>query len=400
MTNSTIGIDDSSTTSEQSADRSDIFFQMDERKNEFLATLAHELRNPLAPIQNGLQLLAMMKLGEDAENVRAMMARQVEQIVHLVDDLMDVSRIGCGKLALDKQVCIVKAIVDAAIEESIILISENGLSLEVIDRSQAACVCGDRTRLTQVVCNLLNNSAKYGRTGGKIVLELDVRDSFVLLRIRDDGIGIAAERLQDIFKMYSQIEGAQDRRSVGLGIGLALVKTLVELHGGFVNAESEGPNLGSTFTVQLPLATGIQCESLAPQTVTGHSSRKCRILIVDDMKAMRVVTEQLLVKLGHTVQVAENGRTALEMLDSFKPDIVFSDVSMPGMDGHELAREIRKREDLSSVHLVAMTGYGQPSDRETAFNAGFDHHLTKPVALQRLRELFDELNDGAYHAVS
>lgn len=390
MANSTIGFD-SSTTAEQSADRQAKFFGMDEHKNDFLATLAHELRNPLAPIQNGLQLLAMMKLGEDAENVRAMMARQVAQIVHLVDDMLDVSRIGCGKMALDKQVCIVKAIVDAAIEESTILISENGLTLEVIDRSNAACVCGDMSRLTQVVCNLLNNSAKYGRTGGKIVLELDIRDSFVLVRVRDDGIGIAAERLQDIFKMYSQIEGAHDRRSVGLGIGLALVKTLVELHDGFVNAESEGPNLGSTFTVQLPLVSGIQLESLAPQTVSGHSSRSCRILVVDDMRAMRVVTEQLLVKLGHTVQVAENGKMALEMLDSFRPDIVFSDVSMPGMDGHELARRIRKREDLSSVRLVAMTGYGQPSDRETAFNAGFDHHLTKPVALYRLRELFDEL---------
>jgi len=390
MTNSTIGFDDSSVTPEQSGDRSDSFLQMDERKNDFLATLAHELRNPLAPIQNGLQLLAMMKLGEDAENVLAMMARQVAQIVHLVDDLMDVSRIGCGKMALDKQVCIVKAIVDTAIEESIILISENGLSLEVIDRSNAACVCGDRSRLTQVVSNLLNNSAKYGRIGGKIVLELDIRDSFVLLRIRDDGIGIAAERLQDIFKMYSQIKGAHDRSPVGLGIGLALVKTLVELHGGFVNAESEGPSLGSTFTVQLPLATAIQFENSAPQTTTGFSFRKCRILIVDDMRAMRVVTEQLLVKLGHTVQVAESGKIALEMLDSFKPDIVFSDVSMPGMDGHELARRIREREDLGSVRLVAMTGYGQPSDRETAFNAGFDHHLIKPVALQRLRELFDE----------
>ena len=390
MANSTIGFD-SSTTPEQSTDRQAKFFGMDEHKNDFLATLAHELRNPLAPIQNGLQLLAMMKLGEDAENVRAMMARQVAQIVHLVDDMLDVSRIGCGKMALDKQVCIVKAIVDAAIEESTILISENGLTLEVIDRSNAACVCGDMSRLTQVVCNLLNNSAKYGRTGGKIVLELDIRDSFVLVRVRDDGIGIATERLQDIFKMYSQIEGAHNRRSVGLGIGLALVKTLVELHDGFVNAESEGPNLGSTFTVQLPLVSGIQLESLAPQTVSDHSSRSCRILVVDDMRAMRVVTEQLLVKLGHTVQVAENGKMALEMLDSFRPDIVFSDVSMPGMDGHELVRRIRKREDLSSVRLVAMTGYGQPSDRETAFNAGFDHHLTKPVALHRLRELFDEL---------
>jgi len=391
MTYSSIEFNVPSATPEQLVDRPNSIIEMDQRKNEFLATLAHELRNPLAPIKYGLQLLAMMKLGEDAENVVAMMARQVEQIVHLVDDLLDVSRIGCGKMVLDKQVCIVKAIVEAAIEESTILISENGLTLEVIDQSNAACVCGDMSRLTQVVCNLLNNSAKYGRVGGKIVLELEVRDGFVILRVRDNGIGIAADRLQDIFKMYSQIECAEVRGSAGLGIGLALVKTLVELHGGFVNAESEGRNLGSTFTVRLPLASGIQLESLAPKEVFSHSSRSYRIMVVDDMRAMRIVTEQLLVKLGHTVQVAENGKLALDMLDSFKPDVVFSDVSMPGMDGYELARQIRERDDHCSVNLVAMTGYGQPADREMAFGAGFDHHLTKPVALQRLRELFDDL---------
>ncbi|MDZ4850598.1 MAG: response regulator [Pirellulaceae bacterium] len=395
MTNSTTEFDIFPASPERSADRSDVFFQMDKRKNEFLATLAHELRNPLAPIKNGLQLMAFMKLGEEAENVRAMMARQVEQIVHLVDDLLDVSRIGCGKLVLDKQVCIVKAIVDAAIEESTILISENGMTLEVRDNSQAACVCGDLSRLTQVICNLLNNSAKYGRIGGKIVLELDVCDGLVVIRVRDDGIGIAADRLQDIFRMYSQIESAQGRGSAGLGIGLALVRTLVDLHGGCVDAESPGPNCGSTFTVRLPLVTGILLEN-ASKRVAKHSSLSYRVLVVDDMRAMRVVTEQLLVKLGHTVQLAENGKLALEMMDSFKPDVVFSDISMPGMSGHELARRIRERADLSSVYLVAMTGYGQPSDREMAFSAGFDRHLTKPVAIQRLRDLFDEL-DIAQH---
>lgn len=377
---------------EQLPGSSDTFFEMDQRKNALLATLAHELRNPLAPIKNGLHLLALMSLGEEAEVVRSMMVRQVEQIVHLVDDLLDVARIGSGKLALDKQICTISAVVKSAIEESAILISENHMTLELIDSSQAACVCGDLCRLTQIVCNLLNNSAKYGRSGGKILLELEVCNGSVIIRINDDGIGIAADRLEDIFTMYSQIESAHGRGLAGLGIGLALVRNLVELHGGSVGVESDGPERGSTFTVKLPLATGIVGENISSKEIVNHSQRSFRVLVVDDMRAMRVVTEQLLQKLGHEVQVAENGEVALTKLDSFKPDVVLSDITMPVMSGHELARKIRERTDLDSVCLVALTGYGQSSDREMAFEAGFDRHLTKPVSFQSILALFDELD--------
>lgn len=377
---------------EQMPGSSDTFFEMDQRKNALLATLAHELRNPLAPIKNGLQLLALMSLSEEAEVVRSMMVRQVEQIVHLVDDLLDVARIGSGKLALDKQICTISAVVKSAIEESAILISENQMTLELIDTSQAACVCGDLCRLTQIVCNLLNNSAKYGRSGGKILLELEVCDGSVIIRVKDDGIGIAADRLEDIFTMYSQIDSAHGRGLAGLGIGLALVRNLVELHGGLVEVESDGPERGSTFTVKLPLATGIVRENISSKETSNHSKRSFRVLVVDDMRAMRVVTEQLLQKLGHEVQIAENGEVALTKLDSFKPDVVFSDITMPVMSGHELARQVRNRTDLDSVCLVALTGYGQSSDRELAFEAGFDRHLTKPVSFQSILALFDELD--------
>ncbi len=379
-------------TRQQISDRSDTLFAMDQRKNEFLATLAHELRNPLAPIKNGLQLLALMKLGDEAEIVRTMMVRQVEQIVHLVDDLLDVARVSTGKLQLDKQICIVSEIVKSAIEESAILISENNMTLEVINKCDGACVCGDPSRLTQVVCNLLNNSAKYGKKGGKIQLETDVCKGSVIIRINDDGIGIDADRLQDIFEMYSQVDSAHSRGLAGLGIGLSLVRTLVELHDGLVTVESAGANCGSTFTVKLPLATGNLRGKMPSKATSQIPKRSFRVLVVDDMRAMRVVTEQLLHRLGHEVQVAENGEVALETLNSFRPDIVFSDITMPLIGGYELARRIRERTDLDSVCLVALTGFGQSSDRERAFDAGFDRHLTKPVDFQSLRALFDELD--------
>ncbi len=379
-------------TSEYAAVRSAIVLEMEHRNTELLATLGHELRNPMAPIKNGLQLLAMMNLSEDAEKVRAMMARQVEQIVHLVENLVDGSRINCGKVLLDKQVFTLASAVEAAVEESSIFISESGLTLEVIDKSDAACVCGDLCRLTQVISNLLSNAAKFGRSGGRIVLNLDTHDGFVFIRVHDNGIGIAADHLKNIFTMYEQVETAQGCRSAGLGIGLALVRSLVELHGGIVTAVSDGLDCGSTFTVRLPFVTGINRANVLSSVVPDRPSRQRRVLVVDDVRAMRFVTKQLLEKLGHEVQVAENGRSALEVLDSFKPEVVFSDLTMPVMGGHELARRIRERNDLENVCLVALSGYGQWSDREMAFEAGFDRHLTKPVDFQRMQDLFNELD--------
>jgi CheY-like chemotaxis protein/two-component sensor histidine kinase len=378
-------------------ERANKFFETDQRKDEFVATLAHEIRNPLAPIKTGLQLLALMGLSDEAEKVRTMMARQVDQIVRLVDDLLDISRMSCGKVMLDKQVCKVITVIEAAVEASSSLIAENGMKLEVIDNSNAACVCGDLCRLTQVFVNLLNNSAKFGRIGGNVSLTLDVVDGFVVIRVQDNGIGIAVDRLTDIFKMYSQIDRAQGRGAAGLGIGLAVVRNLVELHGGIVNAESDGSGCGSTFTVRLPLAVGILGGDASAKTTLHNSIHTLRVLVVEDLRAMRIVTEQLLGKLGHEVQVAENGEQALEMLETFRPDVVFSDIAMPVMDGYELARRIREKGELDSVRLVALSGYGRSSDREFAFEAGFDRQITKPINFKQLQELLDELDSLKHH---
>lgn len=201
-----------------------------------------------------------------------------------------------------------------------------------------------------------------------------------------------AHAADQVNTLYSQVESAQGRGSAGLGICLALVKSLVELHGGIVDAESDGPNCCSVFTVRLPLAIGILGENASSKTVSNHSSRSFRVLVVDDLRDIRIVTQQLLERLRHEVQVAENGQVALEKLEVFRPDVVFSDIAMPVMNGHDLARRIRERSDFDSVCLVALTGRGQSSDREMAFEAGFDRHLTKPVDFQRFRNLFDELD--------
>ncbi len=287
-----------------STDPANEFFAMNQRRNEFLATLAHELRNPLAPIKHGLLLMSYLGLSKEAEDLRAMMARQVDQIARLVDDLLDVSRIGCGKVLLQRESLSLSLVVQGAIEESIGLINENALTLEVNDRTATARVLGDRGRLTQVICNLLNNSAKFGRPGGKIQLTLEVVNDFVKICVRDDGIGISKDRLKDIFSMYSQIESAQGQVSAGLGIGLTLVRTLVELHGGIVDAESDGLGRGSTFTVSLPLAPAADVETVsiekqATSDNTSHKARTFRVLVVDDMKAMRIISSKLFSVLGH-----------------------------------------------------------------------------------------------------
>ena len=371
--------------------------EMDNRKNEFLATLAHELRNPLAPIKNAVQLMGMLKIDPEVDELRQMMARQVEQLVHLIDDLLDVSRIGRGKISLRREIVDLRAIIDAAVEASSTFIAENGQLLTVnVPGSDHVRVNGDPSRLTQVISNLLNNSAKYSDAGSQIELHVVEENQMAVIIVRDNGIGIASEGLRSIFDMFNQQDDTLERGSAGLGIGLTLVKTLVELHDGTVVAESEGIGKGSTFTVRLPTVASLNLTKAMPAfSVQGVSTRSLKVLIVEDMRALRVITARLLEKLGHVVEFAENGPLALLKLETFVPDVLFSDIAMPGMTGYELAQRIRQRPDCSQIYLVALTGFGQSSDRDRALDAGFDEHMVKPVDIALLQRLFERIPGSA-----
>ncbi len=369
--------------------------ESDRNKNQFLASLAHELRNPLAPIKCALDAMGLMELHAEVEGLRKMMNRQVDQLVHLVDGLLDISRISCGKLVLEKEVVPLRAIIESAVEASSTFIAESGQILTVSDLGDNAFVFADPTRMTQVVTNLLNNSAKYSGPGCRIGLTINQDDGFVTIRIRDDGSGIAADKLKSIFELYTQVGDKGERGSPGLGIGLSLVKTLVELHSGSVIAESDGTGQGSVFTVRLPTVDAPVNVVPGPgdsDATTNKPRRVFRILVVEDQRALRLVMARLLGKLGHEVEVAETGDQAIEMLARFTPEIIFSDISMPGMNGYELVRILRQRPDTSSAFIVALTGSGTEIDRKSALDSGFDEHLTKPVDIQCLRKLFERLS--------
>lgn len=363
------------------------------RKNEFLATLAHELRNPLSPIKSAVQLMSMMNISQEIDELRVIMDRQVNQLVGLLDDLMDVSRIGRGKIDLKKQVLEIRTIVDSAVENSRALIDSNHQQLTVDVPIKGLCVNVDPARLTQVVCNLLNNASKYSDVDCMIVVNAEQVGEYVVVTVKDNGSGIASERLVDIFEMFSQIEDSVERGTAGLGIGLTLVRTLVELHGGSVSAHSDGVNRGSEFSIKLPIVNSGQRPSLAE--LVAESSMPIfprRVLVVDDMRALSVVLSRLLSKLGHDVHIVDSGPAALVELKHFEAEVVFSDISMPGMTGYELAKRLRVECAERPLTLVAMTGYGQVRDREKALAAGFDEHMVKPVDFKVLQLFFQNLS--------
>ena len=368
------------------------------RMSEFLATLAHELRNPLAPIRNALDLMSMSTLNPEDEEMRSMLDRQVVQLIRLIDDLLDISRIGRGKITLHRQVANLRTVVESAIEASGMLIQEKGQVLRLDLSEEEIWVNVDPARITQVVSNLLNNASRYSDTGCVIKLALS-RDresagqAIAMMTIEDNGIGISADRLSEIFQMFAQVDDSLGRGQAGLGIGLTLVKTLVELHGGTVIAESDGVGKGSKFTVQIPLAAPTE-DSIedVPVKEWPICERSFQVLVVEDMRALRTIMARLLEKLGHRVQVAEDGLAALESITQVIPDVIFSDISMPGMTGYDLARKIKSLPSLSDTYLVAMSGYGQFSDRQQSQESGFNEHLVKPVDISKLRDFFERLS--------
>jgi PAS domain S-box-containing protein len=363
--------------------------EADRRKDEFLATLAHELRNPLAPIRNSLETMALAKLREPiVERAREIMSRQVDHLVRLVDDLLEVSRIESGKIELRSETVELSRVLASAIETSRPLIDAGGHQLIVDGPRTGLAVDGDSIRLSQVFANLLNNAAKYTEPGGTIWLSAREEGALAVISVRDTGVGIAAEMLPNVFEMFSQAHRSQRRAQDGLGIGLSLVRRLVEMHGGTVVARSGGIGHGSEFTVRLPVAgKDLGERSRKPRGGFGASLAPLSVLVADDNQDAADSLGTLLRSMGADVRVVYDGRSALAALETRRPDVALLDIGMPMMDGYELARRIRERSDSDEIVLIALTGWGQTDDRRRALEAGFDHHVGKPAEVSELRAL-------------
>ena len=367
--------------------------ETDRRKDLFLATLAHELRNPLSPLTASCQLIGLDPGNIDqVRELVVIMTRQLEHLRRLIGDLLDVSRISTSKLTLRREPLAIGEALAAALDVARPLIESAQHTLEVKLAPQLMIVAGDKVRLAQAIGNLLVNAAKYTPRGGRIQLDLWAEGSSAVIRVRDNGIGIPAERLADIFGLFTQIDTSHTRSQGGLGIGLTLARALVEMHGGSITAASAGDNQGSEFTIRLPLADQ-RTPRTSKQTTGGENGDlpAYRLLVVDDNRSASHLLSRVLTKLGQNVQVAESADEALSLLTHFEPDAVISDIAMPGTSGYELAARIRGLPLPRQPLLVALTGYGQESDRREAQAAGFDQHLTKPIGLPELRGIIQML---------
>lgn len=361
---------------------------VDRRKDEFLATLAHELRNPLGRIRTALALLCKLDPVVPAaqDNARRTIARHTDHLVRLVDDLLDVSRISLGKISLQWDSVSLASVIRSAVETSSHSIEARGHALDVTLPKQELWVCGDAVRLSQIVANLLLNAAKFTAPGGRIAIAAERAGDTVHIRLSDNGIGIAAASIDSIFGLFAQSGHSPDRVQDGLGIGLSLVRTLVELHGGQVSVSSPGVGLGSTFEVSLPLDANVPLPAAAPPPASAAGSSQ-RILVVDDNCDAADTLAELLEMYGHTVRTAYTGAQAAERTLEFKPDIVFLDIGLPDMSGYDVAVKMRQLPIPQHFLLVALTGYGQEHDRQAALQAGFNEHFAKPVDFGKLAML-------------
>ncbi|MGG7605853.1 hybrid sensor histidine kinase/response regulator [Massilia sp. BKSP1R2A-1] len=359
----------------------------DRRKDEFLATLAHELRNPLAPIRTGLDILRI-RSGDAQATQRAtdIMERQLRQMVRLVDDLLDVSRINTGKFTIKMGRVELKAVVNDALEVVRSYIELHGHELVIDLPDRPVFLHGDATRLAQVLSNLLNNAAKYTNRGGRVTLSAGVEDKTLVLEVADTGIGLAPDMLDSVFEMFVQVDSTLERSNAGLGVGLSLARKLVELHGGTIQAFSEGLGQGSRFVVRLPIV--VDPEPLTKPTPAAFiSTESYRILLADDNVDFVNSIGALLTAMGHSVVITHNGPDALAAAARFCPDYAFLDIGLPHMSGYDLARGIRNLPAGTMTVLIAVTGWGQEKDRQLAFEAGFDHHMVKPVRFEQIEEI-------------
>jgi PAS domain S-box-containing protein len=365
--------------------------EADRRKDEFLATLAHELRNPLAPIRNGLQVIRLAADNPAAvAKSREMMDRQLSHMVRLIDDLLDVSRISRNKMELRRTSVFLRDAVSAAVETARPAIESAGHELTVTLPEESVHLDADLTRLAQVFSNLLTNAAKYTEQGGKIWLSASLVGSEAVLTVQDTGIGIPAEALPRIFDMFSQVDRSVERATGGLGIGLALVKGLVEMHGGTVAAASDGEGAGTTFTVRLPVLISHPGIAHVTPPDNGPPGPRRRVLVADDNRDSAESMGMLLELLGHEVRIVYDGLSAVTAAEEFRPELILMDVGMPGLSGYDATRRIRRLPLGRSVSVIALTGWGQECDRVESKQAGCNGHLVKPVSLADLSALFSD----------
>ncbi|GGY35817.1 hybrid sensor histidine kinase/response regulator [Pseudoduganella albidiflava] len=361
--------------------------EADRHKSEFLAVLAHELRNPLAPIRNGLELLRLSGGSrETVARVGGMMDRQLSHMTHLIDDLLDIARVSSGKIVLHRELTDLQRIVAVAIEATQPALDAAGHKLSVRLPDTPQPVDADPVRISQVIGNLLTNAAKYTPRNGRICVTAHAEEGVAVVQVADNGIGIAPESLDAVFDMFTQVARHVERSNGGLGIGLSLVRRLVALHGGTATAASAGPGQGSTFTIRLPLAEASpMAAGDAPPAPDAAAGRRLRILIADDNVDAAHSLADLLALEGHDIRVAADGAGALELAAGFQPEVVFLDIGMPGMDGYETARRLRAMPGMQAIRLAALTGWGAAEDRARGRAAGFDHHLLKPAVPAEVR---------------
>jgi PAS domain S-box-containing protein len=370
----------------------------DIRKNEFLAMLAHELRNPLAPISAGAELLKIARINEERiRQTSEIISRQVSHMTNLIDDLLDVSRVTRGLAELDNSALDMRHVVADAVEQANPVIQSRHHHLTLHMPPDIPMVVGDEMRLVQVVVNLLNNAAKYTPEGGNISLKIEVQEAHLVLEVEDSGIGMAPELVTHVFDLFTQAERTSDRASGGLGLGLALVRSLVELHGGSVCAASEGTSKGSRFTVVLPRMHEKPMDPVQAERRPDAQSqpKPLKILIVDDNVDAAAMLNMLLEASGHQVFAEHEAQRALARASIELPDVCLLDIGLPDMDGHELARRLRARPETANAVLIAVTGYGQENDIENSLAAGFNHHLTKPVDIEKLTSLLSEISPSS-----
>ncbi|HEX6297761.1 MAG TPA: ATP-binding protein, partial [Burkholderiales bacterium] len=360
--------------------------EADEKKNEFLGLLAHELRNPLAPMSNSLALLRHAAPGADVGQAHAILERQLRHLVRLIDDLLDVTRISRGKIHLRREPLDLGRLLRDCAADLKSSIDGKGLRLALALPEEPLWVAGDYTRLSQVFGNILGNAIKFTDAGGRVAVSAASEAGQAVVRIEDDGRGMDAALLGRLFEPFSQGDSELARSSGGLGLGLALVKGMVELHGGRVEAHSDGPGRGAALVARLPLGEAPAREAKTSQPAP-LPARRCRILIVEDNADAAESLRKLLELDGHEVRTERTGAAALEAARSFQPEVVLCDIGLPGMDGFEVARALRRAPGGAEPLLIALTGYAAEADQERTAQAGFDHHFTKPPDLERLNRL-------------